>query len=66
MIARFETLFPEPDSPTIPRVSPRESVNETSLTAWTTPSDVGNLTVRSRTSRSRPSFALMRSALAGR
>ena len=30
MIARFETLLPEPDSPTTPSVSPRESVNETS------------------------------------
>ena len=41
MIARFETLFPEPDSPTTPSVSPRESVNVTSLTACTTPSEVG-------------------------
>ena len=51
MIARFETLLPEPDSPTTPSVSPRESVNVTSLTAWTTPSDVGKRTVRPRTSR---------------
>ena len=28
MIARFVTLLPEPDSPTTPSVSPRESVNE--------------------------------------
>ena len=46
MIARFETLLPEPDSPTIPSVSPRWSVNETSLTACTTPSIVGKRTVR--------------------
>ena len=50
MIARFETLLPEPDSPTMPSVSPRRSVNETSLTAWTTPSRVGKRTVRLRTS----------------
>ena len=30
MIARLETLLPEPDSPTIPSVSPRCSENETS------------------------------------
>ena len=52
MIARFETLLPEPDSPTIPSVSPRCSVKETSLTAFTTPSIVGKRTVRLRTSRS--------------
>src|SRR4051794_234354 len=53
MIARFETLLPEPDSPTMPRVSPRDSVNDTSETAWTMPSEVGKRTVRPRTSRRR-------------
>ena len=27
--------FPQPDSPTSPRVSPRLTLSETSLTAWT-------------------------------
>ena len=52
MIARFETLFPEPDSPTTPSVSPRESEKDTSVTAWTTPSGVGKRTVSPRTSSS--------------
>ena len=52
MIARLVTLFPEPDSPTTPSVSPRRSVNERSETAWTTPSRVRKRTVRFRTSRS--------------
>ena len=55
MIARFETLLPEPDSPTTPSVSPRRSENVTSETAWTTPSDVGKRTVSPRTSSSVPS-----------
>ena len=33
MIVRQVTLLPEPDSPTIPRVSPRSRVNETPSTA---------------------------------
>ena len=61
MIARFETLLPEPDSPTTPSVSPRRSENETSETACTTPSGVGKRTVRSRTS-SRTSAARRRHA----
>ena len=32
-----ETLFPEPDSPTIPTVFPSSSVYDTSLTAFTIP-----------------------------
>ena len=35
------TLLPEPDSPTTPRVSPGETVNETPSTALTRPSSVG-------------------------
>ena len=54
MIARLVTLFPDPDSPTTPSVSPRRSVNERFETAWTTPSRVLNLTDRSRTSSSTP------------
>ena len=38
MIARLETLLPEPDSPTTPSVSPRRSENDNSDTAWTIPS----------------------------
>src|SRR5580704_6156607 len=50
MIARLVTLFPDPDSPTTPSVSPRRSVNERLETAWTIPSRVLNRTERSRTS----------------
>src|SRR5215472_19138680 len=46
------TLLPEPDSPTMPRVSPTETVNDTPSTALTTPSSVRKLTRRSRTSSS--------------
>ena len=63
-MARFVTLLPEPDSPTMPSVSPRRSVNERPETALTMPSSVGNCTARSRTSRS--SSLLTRSAPAGR
>src|SRR6266496_2730052 len=43
------TLFPEPDSPTIPRTSPSSSVNEIPSTARTIPSSVRKETLRSRT-----------------
>ena len=43
--ARFVTLLPEPDSPTMPSVSPRLSVNDRWSTALTTPSGVGNWTL---------------------
>ena len=33
MIARLVTLFPDPDSPTTPSVSPRRTVNERFETA---------------------------------
>src|SRR5215470_11802493 len=46
------TLLPDPDSPTMPRVSPSETVNDTPSTALTTPSSVRKLTRRSRTSSS--------------
>ena len=41
------TLLPHPDSPTIPRVSPRSTPNDTPSTACTTPSSVWKLTLRS-------------------
>src|SRR6266702_177049 len=44
------TVFPLPDSPTIPSVRPRSTANETPRTACTTPSAVGKLTRRSVTS----------------
>jgi len=43
------TLFPQPDSPTIPIVSPRRTSNETPSTARTTPSRVKNRALKSRT-----------------
>ena len=49
---RHVTLLPEPDSPTIPNVSPRRTSNESPSTALTMPSGVGKCTLRSRTSRS--------------
>src|SRR5947207_13347113 len=45
------TLFPEPDSPTIPTTSPSATVNEMPSTARTIPSSVRNETWRSLTSR---------------
>src|SRR5579859_5616133 len=46
------TLLPDPDSPTMPSVSPWATVNDTPSTALTTPSSVRKLTRRSRTSSS--------------
>ena len=45
------TDLPQPDSPTMPSVSPRASSNDTPSTARTTPSSVSNWVCRSRTSR---------------
>jgi len=45
------TDLPQPDSPTMPRVSPRATSNDTPSTARTTPSRVLNCVWRSRTSR---------------
>src|SRR4051794_21521854 len=45
--ASVETLLPEPDSPTIPSVSPGKRSYETPSTAWTIPSSVLNSTTRS-------------------
>src|SRR6266545_4251524 len=46
------TLFPQPDSPTMPSVSPRAMSNEMPLTAYTVPRRVENSTRRSSTLRS--------------
>ena len=46
------TLLPEPDSPTMPSVSPSDTENETPSTARTSPSSVLKLTLRSFTSSS--------------
>src|SRR5438477_5092563 len=46
------TDFPDPDSPTIPRVSPGWTEYETPSTALTRPSSVGKWTRRSLTSSS--------------
>ena len=46
------TLFPEPDSPTTPMVSPGRTLNETPSTAFTMPSSVLKYVRRSRTSSS--------------
>ena len=46
------TLLPEPDSPTMPSVSPSARVRDTPSTAWTVPSSVRNETLRLRTSSS--------------
>src|SRR4051794_24598794 len=52
MIDITVTLLPEPDSPTIPRISPGAMLNDTPSTARTSPSSVRNETRRLRTSRS--------------
>src|SRR3954447_14336568 len=46
-----ETLLPEPDSPTMPSVSPGNTSYEIPSTAWTMPSSVLNSTTRSRIDR---------------
>src|SRR3954453_18290856 len=51
MMPRLVTLLPEPDSPTMPSVLPRSTLNEMPLTALTRPSSVGKWIFRSRTSR---------------
>jgi hypothetical protein len=50
-MARLVTDFPEPDSPTIPKVFPFSTENERLSTALTKPSSVGKLTQRFLTSR---------------
>src|ERR1700716_3600640 len=50
--ASIETVFPDPDSPTIPTTSPSPIESERPSTAETTPSSVRNETVRSLTSSS--------------
>src|SRR3954453_15299696 len=45
------TLLPEPDSPTMPSVLPRSSLNDSPSTDLTTPSSVWKCTRRSSTSR---------------
>src|SRR5215468_6402302 len=47
-----ETLLPEPDSPTMPRISPGKMSYDTPSTAWTIPSSVLNSTTRSLIERS--------------
>src|SRR6266404_8008451 len=54
MSDRFATDLPEPDSPTIPRVSPRLSSKLTPSTAFTTPSSVAKYVRRSLTSSRLP------------
>src|SRR6266550_2765153 len=41
------TLFPQPDSPTIPSVWPRSTAKDAPSTAFTTPSSVSKWTLRS-------------------
>ena len=52
MTVRNDTLFPDPDSPTTPSVSPEAIEKEMPSTAFTTPSSVRNWTRRSFTSSS--------------
>jgi hypothetical protein len=56
-IVRLATLLPEPDSPTMPRVSPLPSSKETPSTALTIPSSVLKWTLRSSTLIRRPRTA---------
>ena len=50
IIAKLVTVLPEPDSPTIARVSPRSILKDTFSTAFTIPSEVLNSTDKSFTS----------------
>src|SRR5437868_3265623 len=50
MTAIIETVFPEPDSPTIPTTSPSAIESDKPSTARSTPASVRNETLRSRTS----------------
>ena len=59
MIERTSTDLPEPDSPTMPSVSPRSRVNETSSTARKSPRVVQNSVVRCSTSRIGPPPAVL-------
>ena len=52
------TVLPEPDSPTMPRVSSRSSVKLTPFTALTTPAWVKKCVLRSVTSRRRSVTAI--------
>ena len=54
MTDRDSTVLPEPDSPTMPMVWPRSTVNETPSTARTVPRSVRNQVARSCTSSSGP------------
>src|SRR5271154_5468112 len=49
--ASASIVLPEPDSPTMPSVSPSPSANETSFTGRTKPERVGSSTVKPRASR---------------
>src|SRR4051794_40788327 len=51
MIESAVTLLPQPDSPTMPSVSPGETSNDTPSTARVTPSSVKKNVARSRTER---------------
>ncbi len=58
MSDRAATVLPEPDSPTMPSVSPRSSVKLTPLTALTTPAWVKKKVERSLTVRRRSAIAI--------
>ncbi len=63
MIERESTDLPQPDSPTMPIVLPRSSVNETPSTACTSPRGVLNCVLTSETSSSDPSSGRVGEAL---
>ena len=53
-MAWVQTDLPDPDSPTMPTVSPAATSKDTPRTAWTSPSSVGKVTDRSLTESSAP------------
>ena len=65
MTAPTLTLFPEPDSPRIPTVSPRPMAKLTPRTASTTPCGVWNETRRFETASSAPSLTVSAAAATG-
>ena len=54
------TLLPQPDSPTIPSVWLRSTVNETPSTAWTMPSSVLKLRAQVADLEERHQLSLIR------
>ena len=58
IIARDVSDLPQPDSPTIQSVSPRDTSNEIPRTGWSKPADTGISILKLSTSRTTSFFSL--------